>query len=100
MSSSRCVPLASVFHSVSLATIPVASASSSITLLSGERPVARPFGFSRPRRSATVASASFAELGATAYPADKATPGALQAHLKAEINKWGPIIKAAGVYAD
>ena len=40
------------------------------------------------------------ELGATAYPADKATPGALQAHLKAEIDKWGPIIKAAGVYAD
>ena len=42
----------------------------------------------------------FAELGATAYPADKATPGALQAHVKAEIDKWGPIIKAAGVYAD
>jgi len=42
----------------------------------------------------------FADLGATAYPADKATPAALQAHLKAEIEKWGPIIKKAGVYAD
>ncbi len=42
----------------------------------------------------------FAELGATTYPPDKATPGALQAHLKAEINKWGPLIKKAGVYAD
>jgi tripartite-type tricarboxylate transporter receptor subunit TctC len=42
----------------------------------------------------------FADLGANAYPADKATPAALQAHLKAEIDKWGPIIKKAGVYAD
>jgi tripartite-type tricarboxylate transporter receptor subunit TctC len=42
----------------------------------------------------------FADLGATAYPADKATPAALQAQVKAEIDKWGPIIKKAGVYAD
>ena len=42
----------------------------------------------------------FADLGAEAYPADKATPAALGAHLKAEIDKWGPIIKKAGVYAD
>jgi tripartite-type tricarboxylate transporter receptor subunit TctC len=42
----------------------------------------------------------FADLGATAYPADRATPAALQAHVKAEIDKWGPIIKKAGVYAD
>jgi tripartite-type tricarboxylate transporter receptor subunit TctC len=42
----------------------------------------------------------FADLGATAYPADKATSAALQAHLKAEIDKWAPIIKKAGVYAD
>jgi tripartite-type tricarboxylate transporter receptor subunit TctC len=45
-------------------------------------------------------SKRFAELGATAFPADKATPAALGAHLKAEIAKWGPIIKKAGVYAD
>jgi tripartite-type tricarboxylate transporter receptor subunit TctC len=42
----------------------------------------------------------FAELGATTYPADKATPAALQQHLKAEIDKWSPLIKKAGVYAD
>ena len=42
----------------------------------------------------------FADLGAQAYAADKATPAALAAHLKAEVDKWGPIIKKAGVYAD
>jgi tripartite-type tricarboxylate transporter receptor subunit TctC len=42
----------------------------------------------------------FADLGADTYPADKQTPQALQAHLKAEIDKWGPLIKKAGVYAD
>jgi tripartite-type tricarboxylate transporter receptor subunit TctC len=42
----------------------------------------------------------FAELGATAYPPEKATPSALAAHLKAEIDKWGPVIRKAGVYAD
>jgi tripartite-type tricarboxylate transporter receptor subunit TctC len=47
-----------------------------------------------------VVNQRFADLGATAYPADKATPAALAAHVKAEINKWGPIIKKAGVYAD
>jgi tripartite-type tricarboxylate transporter receptor subunit TctC len=42
----------------------------------------------------------FAELGATTYPPDKATPAALEKHLKAEIEKWTPLIKKAGVYAD
>jgi tripartite-type tricarboxylate transporter receptor subunit TctC len=42
----------------------------------------------------------FSDLGATTYPPEKATGAALQAHLKAEIDKWGPIIKKAGVYAD
>src|SRR5438477_2014136 len=42
----------------------------------------------------------FSELGATTYPPEKATPQALQAHLKAEIDKWTPLIKKAGVYAD
>lgn len=41
-----------------------------------------------------------AELGAEPVPVAKANPKALQEHLKAEIDKWGPIIKAAGVYAD
>jgi tripartite-type tricarboxylate transporter receptor subunit TctC len=42
----------------------------------------------------------FADLGATTYPADKATPAALQAQVKSEMDKWGPLIKKAGVYAD
>jgi tripartite-type tricarboxylate transporter receptor subunit TctC len=42
----------------------------------------------------------FTDLGATTYPPEKATPAALQAHLKAEMDKWGPLIKKAGVYAD
>lgn len=50
-------------------------------------------------RDATVQK-RFADLGATTYPADKATPAALQQHLKAEIDKWSPLIKKAGVYAD
>jgi tripartite-type tricarboxylate transporter receptor subunit TctC len=42
----------------------------------------------------------FTELGAESFPPDKQTPAALQAHLKAEIEKWAPIIKKAGVYAN
>jgi tripartite-type tricarboxylate transporter receptor subunit TctC len=42
----------------------------------------------------------FAELGAVSFAADKQTPAALQAHLKAEIDKWAPLIKKAGQYAD
>ena len=42
----------------------------------------------------------FADLGAEVVPLNMATPAALEAHLKAEIAKWGPIIKKAGIYAD
>jgi tripartite-type tricarboxylate transporter receptor subunit TctC len=42
----------------------------------------------------------FTDLGAVSFPADKQTPAALQAHLKAEIDKWAPLIKKAGQYAD
>jgi tripartite-type tricarboxylate transporter receptor subunit TctC len=42
----------------------------------------------------------FAELGAEPVVDSRATPDALRAHLKAEIAKWGPIIRKAGVYAD
>lgn len=42
----------------------------------------------------------FGELGAEAVAANRATPDALRKHLKAEIDKWTPIIKKAGVYAD
>lgn len=43
---------------------------------------------------------SLAKLGADAVSPDRATPESLARHLKAEIEKWGPIIKQAGVYAD
>jgi len=42
----------------------------------------------------------FTDLGAVSFPADKQTPAALQSHLKAEIDKWAPLIKKAGQYAD
>ena len=42
----------------------------------------------------------FAELGTEPVDQKRATPEALRAHLKAEIDRWGPIIKKAGVYAD
>jgi len=41
-----------------------------------------------------------ADLGAEPVSKDKATPESLRNHLKAEIDKWGPIIKKAGQYAD
>jgi tripartite-type tricarboxylate transporter receptor subunit TctC len=44
--------------------------------------------------------AKFAELGTEPVADDRVTPAALDAHLKAEIAKWGPIIKKAGIYAD
>jgi tripartite-type tricarboxylate transporter receptor subunit TctC len=42
----------------------------------------------------------FADLGSTVVSMDRATPDGLGRHLKAEIDKWSPIIKKAGVYAD
>jgi tripartite-type tricarboxylate transporter receptor subunit TctC len=43
---------------------------------------------------------NLANLGTEPAPQKLATPQALQAHLKAEIAKWAPVIKAAGQYAD
>lgn len=40
------------------------------------------------------------ELGAEPVAVEKARPEALRAFLKSEIERWGPIIKKAGVYAD
>jgi tripartite-type tricarboxylate transporter receptor subunit TctC len=42
----------------------------------------------------------FTDLGAVTYGPEKQTPAALEAHLKAEIAKWAPLIKKAGQYAD
>jgi tripartite-type tricarboxylate transporter receptor subunit TctC len=42
----------------------------------------------------------FSELGTEPVAANRATPDALRTHLKSEIDKWSPIIKKAGVYAD
>lgn len=42
----------------------------------------------------------FADLGTEPVAESRAKPEALKAHLKAEIDKWGPIIKKAGAYAD
>ena len=46
----------------------------------------------------TVVS-KFADLGTEPVPQDQATPAALAKHLKAEVDKWAPIIKKAGIYA-
>ncbi len=42
----------------------------------------------------------FNELGTEPMDPKFGTPEALRSHLKAEMEKWAPIIKAAGVYAD
>lgn len=42
----------------------------------------------------------FADLGAQTATTDRATPEALRKHLAAEIDRWGPVIKKAGVFAD
>jgi tripartite-type tricarboxylate transporter receptor subunit TctC len=40
------------------------------------------------------------ELSSDIVPDSKMTPNGLKTHLEAEINKWGPVIKKAGIYAD
>jgi tripartite-type tricarboxylate transporter receptor subunit TctC len=42
----------------------------------------------------------FAELGAQIVPESKQTPAGLRDWLKSEIEKWQPVIRKAGVYAD
>jgi tripartite-type tricarboxylate transporter receptor subunit TctC len=41
-----------------------------------------------------------ADLSSDIPSADKITAAGLKSHLEAEINKWGPVIKKAGIYAD
>lgn len=42
----------------------------------------------------------FADLGTEPVAQELATPEALDKHVKAEVAKWAPIIKKAGIYAD
>ena len=42
----------------------------------------------------------FADLGTEPVAESRATPQALRAHLKAELERWAPIISKAGAYAD
>jgi len=44
--------------------------------------------------------ARLAELGAEPVPLAKATPDSLRTLLKAEVDKWTPIIRKSGVFAD
>ena len=41
-----------------------------------------------------------ADLSADIAPMDKVTPAGLKTHLEAEIIKWTPVIRKAGIYAD
>ena len=47
-----------------------------------------------------VVMARMAELGAEIVPDAKLTPDGLRSWLKQETERWGPVIKSAGVYAD
>lgn len=42
----------------------------------------------------------FADMSADIPAPDKITPEGLKTHLEAEIAKWGPVIRKAGIYAD
>ena len=50
-------------------------------------------------RDPSVAS-KFAELGAQIVPESKQTPEGLRTWLASEIDKWGPVIRKAGTFAD
>ncbi len=47
-----------------------------------------------------VVKQRFADLGTEPVPEARAKPEVLRAHLKSEIDRWGPIITKAGAYAD
>ena len=44
--------------------------------------------------------ARLSDLGQEVFPRDQQTPNALATFHKAEIDKWWPIIKAAGIKAE
>jgi tripartite-type tricarboxylate transporter receptor subunit TctC len=45
-------------------------------------------------------ASKFADLGAQIVPDAKQTPAGLRNWLQSEINKWGPVIRKAGTFAD
>ena len=47
-----------------------------------------------------VVKQRFAELGTEPVAENRVNPEALRIHLKAEVDKWAPILKKAGIYAD
>ncbi|MEH6434550.1 tripartite tricarboxylate transporter substrate binding protein BugD [Massilia sp. DD77] len=47
-----------------------------------------------------VVKQRFADLGTEPVADERARPDALRSHLKTEIDRWSPIIKKAGAYAD
>lgn len=47
-----------------------------------------------------VVKQRLADLSSDIPPADKITPEGLKTHLEAEIARWGPVIRKAGIYAD
>jgi tripartite-type tricarboxylate transporter receptor subunit TctC len=47
-----------------------------------------------------VVVARMTDLAAEIVPESKQSPEGLRTWLQAEIDKWGPVIKAAGVFAD
>ena len=48
----------------------------------------------------TTVRKRLAEIGLEVYPREQQTPEALRAYQKAEIEKWWPIVKAAGIKAE
>ena len=54
----------------------------------------------RMELAAPLMAVRLAELSSEIVPLDKQTPEGLRTHLVAEIDKWGKVIKAAGVQAD
>ena len=52
------------------------------------------------RSASAVSIVRLAELSSEIVPLDKQTPEGLRTHLASEIEKWGKVIRAAGVQAD
>ena len=51
-------------------------------------------------RDRDLAATLVQKLGIDPVPAESATPAALHAHLKSELERWGPLIRKAGIHAE